>query len=94
LVQREFGPGLCALFGIAVFAAGNAIIFAAFSASTNGNQVIHGQFFRQEFPLAVIADPFADLLPPPRTLPQFTGFGLFLFLVLGRGWNIEIVHAA
>ncbi len=65
------------LFSIARLAAGDKVVLGGSAAAGQGDDVIHGQAFKCDFPITVIAFTGTGFLLPPASLAQ--GAGLVSF---------------
>lgn len=80
---------------VAVLAGGDEVAFGGFPSTHQGDQVIHGEFGRREFLLAVMTQPRGALTLPPCGRAEFPRFGLLALDVgiadLGKKWLHEII---
>ena len=59
---------------VALFAARDNVSAGGLPAADDRNDMVHGQFFRRELFLAIIANPGGELLLPPGRGAHFSGF--------------------
>ena len=78
-----------ALFVVTFFAADDDVVFGAFPAARDGDQMVHGEQLFRELLAAVITKAGPDLLPPPLGRAQLFCLGAFAFDVFGIGKSVK-----